>query len=201
MDDEKYFLLHNESIAANRGFYTSDPSAAPLEVKFKSTQKFEPEILVWIAICESGISTPFFAEQQQAVTQTMYLNECIKARLMPFIEKYHHKKKVLFWPDLARSHYDLKVMEYLDQNGIHFVSQQKNPQNCPQARPVETLWSILEQMVYAGAWEAKNINQLKKRIMKKLNELDIKVVQSMFLDIRKQLRKIADKGPYEACSF
>ena len=56
-------------------------------------------------------------------------------------------------------------------------------------------------MVYAGAWEAKNINQLKKRIMKKLNELDIKVVQSMFLDIRKQLRKIADKGTYEACSF
>ena len=37
--------------------------------------------------------------------------------------------------------------------------------------------------------------------MEKLNELDIKVVQSMFLDIRKKLRKIADKGPYEACSF
>ena len=102
---------------------------------------------------------------------------------------------------MARSHYGLKVMEYLDQNGIHFVLQQKNPQNCPEARPVETLWSILEQMVYAGAWEAKHINQLKKRIMKKLNELDSKVVQSMFLDIRKKLRKIADKGPYEACSF
>ena len=40
MVDEIYFLLHNESIAANRGFYISDPSAAPLEVKFKSTQKF-----------------------------------------------------------------------------------------------------------------------------------------------------------------
>ena len=129
-------------------------------------------------------------EQQQAVTQTTYLN----ARLMPFIEKYHHKKKLLFWPDLARSHYALKVIEYLEQFCI-------SPQNCPQARPVETLWSILEQMIYAGAWEAKNINQLKKRIMKKLNELDIKVVQSMFLDIRKQLRQIADKGLYEACSF
>ena len=201
MDDEKYFLLHNESIAANRGFYASDPSAAPPKVKFKSIQKFEPKILVWIAISESGISTPFFAEQQQAVTQTTYLNEYIKVRLMPFIEKYHHKKKVLFWPDLARSHYGLKVMEYLDQNDIHFVPQQKNPQNCPQLRPVEMLWSILEHMVYTGAWEAKNINQLKKRIMKKLNELHIKVIQSIFLDICKQLRKIADKGLYEACSF
>ena len=60
---------------------------------------------------------------------------------------------------------------------------------------------FLNKMVYAGAWKAKNINQSKKRIMKKLNELDIKVVQSMFLDTGKQLRKIADKRPYEACSF
>ena len=45
------------------------------------------------------------------------------------------------------------------------------------------------------------MNQSKKRIMKKLNELDIKVVQSMLLGIGKQLRKIADKRPYEACSF
>ena len=120
---------------------------------------------------------------------------------MPFIEKHHHKKRVLFWADLARSHYGLKVMEYLDQNGIHYVPQQKNPQNCRQARPVQTLWSILEQMIYARAWKARNINQLKKRIMKKLNELDIKVVQSMLLGIGKQLREIADKRPYEACSF
>ena len=80
-----------------------------------------------------------------------------------FIEKHHHKKKVLFWPDLARSHYGLKVMEYLEQNAIHFVPQRNNPQNCPQARPVETLWSILEQMVYAGACQAKNINQSSSR--------------------------------------
>ncbi len=86
---------------------------------------------------------------------------------------------MLFWPDLARSHCGLKAVEYLDENGIHFVSQQDNPQNCPHARPIETLWSILEQMVYAGGWEAKNIDQLKKRIAKKLNELDIKVVQTM----------------------
>jgi transposase len=120
---------------------------------------------------------------------------------MPFIEEHHHKRKVLFWPDLARSHYGLKVMEYLDENGINFVPEEKNPQNCPQARPIETFWSILEQMVYSGGWEAQNIDQLKRRIKNKLKEVDIKVVQAMFSDIRKQLRRIADKGPYEACSF
>ena len=81
------------------------------------------------------------------------------------------------------------------------VSQQNNPQNCPQARPIESLWSILDQLVYAHGWEAKSIEHLKRRIVKKLREVDIKVVQAMFSDIRKQLRRIADKGPYEACSF
>ena len=48
----------------------------------------------------------------------------------------------------------------------------------PQARSVETLWSILEQIVYAGAWEAKNIHQLKKRIMKK--KLTLKLYKACF---------------------
>lgn len=66
---------------------------------------------------------------------------------MLFVEQYHHKQQVLFWPDLARSHYGLKVRQYLEKNGIQFVPQQKNPQNCSQVRPIDTLWSILEQLV------------------------------------------------------
>ena len=37
-------------------------------------------------------------------------------------------------------------------------------------------------------------------LRKKLKDIDIKIVQQMFSGIRKQLRKIADNGPYEACS-
>jgi hypothetical protein len=33
-----------------------------------------------------------------------------------------------------------------------------------------------------------------------MKEIDMNVVQRMFSDIRKQLRKIADQGPYHACS-
>ena len=81
------------------------------------------------------------------------------------------------------------------------VSKEQNPQNCPQARPVETLWSILEEKVYANGCEAETLEQLKRRINQKLKEIGINSVQAMFSSIRKQLRKIADKGPYGACSF
>ena len=78
--------------------------------------------------------------------------------------------------------------------------KKKNPQNCPQTRPVETIWQILEE-IYAGGCEAKTIDQLKRRIQQQLKEIDMKSVQVMFSSIKKQLRKIADKRPYAACSF
>ena len=67
MDDEKYFLLQDQSAATNRVFYTSDKRTTASKVKFKRIQKFEAKILVWIAISEKAIS-------KQAVSQTTYLN-------------------------------------------------------------------------------------------------------------------------------
>ena len=79
---------------------------------------------------------------------------------MPFIDTFHEKENVLFWPDMASSHYSNSVTRYLDKNGVQFVARDFNPQNCPQSRPIETLWAILENMVYDQGWEAKNIDQL-----------------------------------------
>ena len=162
MDDEKYFLLQDQSAPTNRGFYTSDKRTTAPQVKFKRTQKFEAKILVWIAISEKGISKPFFSKQKQAVSQTTYLNRCIIARLIPFIKSHHNKEKVLFWPDLASSHYGHDVLQYLNQNDVQFVDKEFNP----QARPIETLWSILKNMVYDEGWEAKTIDHLQRRIEK-----------------------------------
>ena len=41
MDDEKYFLLQDQSAPINRDFYTSDKRTTVPQVKFKRTQKFE----------------------------------------------------------------------------------------------------------------------------------------------------------------
>ncbi|CAF3429238.1 unnamed protein product [Rotaria socialis] len=168
MDDEKYFLLHNEFVPANRDFYSSDRQTTVPDAKFKRIKKFEPRLFT---------------------------------RLMPFIESYHNKENVLFWPDLASSHYGHDVIWCLNDNKVKFVPIEYNPQNCPQSCPIETLWSIIDDMVHDNGWEAKSIDQLKRRIIAKLKEIDLKLVQTMLSGIRTQLRKIADKGPYEACYF
>ena len=127
MDDEKYFLLQDQSAPTNRGFYTSHKRTTAPQVKFKRTQKFELKVLGWIAISEKGISTPFFSKQKQAVSETTYLNRCIITRLISFIKSHHNKEKVLFWPDLASSHYCHDVLQYLNQNDVQFVDKEFNP--------------------------------------------------------------------------
>ena len=156
MDDEKYLLLQHQSGPTNRGFYTSDKRTTAPQVKFKRTQKFEPKILVWIATSEKAISKAFFSKQKQAVSQTTYLNRCIIARLIPLIKSHHNKEKVLFCPGFASSHYGHDVLQYLNENDVQFVDKEFNP----QARLIETLWSILKSMVYDKGWEAKTIDRL-----------------------------------------
>ena len=74
-------------------------------------------------------------------------------RLIPCIKSHHNKEKVLFWPDLPSNHYDHDVLQYFNENDVQFVDKEFNP----QARPIETLWSILKNMVYDEGWEAKTI--------------------------------------------
>ena len=84
----------------------------------------------------------------------------------------------------------------MNENNVQFVDKEFNP----QARPIETLWSILKNIGDDEGWEAKTIDHLQRRIVKKLKEINVKIVQQMFSGIGKQLRKIAANRPYKACS-
>ena len=43
-------------------------------------------------------------------------------------------------------------------------SKTSTPPNVPQLHPVECFTGSLKQAVYAGSWEASNIDQLKKKV-------------------------------------
>ena len=75
----------------------------PDDVKFKSKQKFEPKILVWLSLSSKGISTPFIGTTKgPAVDTDVYTRKCLP-KLLKFIEKHHLDDKYIFWPDLASS--------------------------------------------------------------------------------------------------
>jgi hypothetical protein len=125
------------------------------------------------------------------------LEECIKKRLVPFIEAHHSDGQYLFWPDLASAHYANSVTDYFDEENIHFVAKSDNPPNVPECRPVEDFWSILKGMVYANNWQAKDLTQLRARIKQSLKNVDLELVKAIFKSSRRRVGKVRTQGVIE----
>ena len=195
MDDESYFPLSGHNIAGNDGFYTSDRLNCESDVKFKDKNKFPPKIMVWICISEFGHSVPYFARVHGTVDSNIYANECIRKRLVPFLEKHHSDGQYIFWPDGATVHYSKTSINAFNEYGVKFLKLNENPPNIPQLRPIERFWAHLKTKVYANAWEAQNLSQLENRIRRKIKEFSPKYFNDLMKDCKGLVRKAADKGP------
>lgn len=150
MDDESYFSLSNSAIPQNQYYYAHSRGDAPDAQRYTTQQKFQPKILVWLAISDQGISKPFFSQSKQAINQEVYSKHCVEKRLAPFIAEYHSDGQYLFWPDLATSHYACGTLAKLEELGIQVVAKEMNPPNIPQLRPIEDFWGWLKQLVCTG---------------------------------------------------
>jgi hypothetical protein len=121
LDDESYITL----------------SLANIGTEYYPINKFEPKCLVWVAMSAKSISEPFICPIGMGINQYVYLNNCIEARLVPFINEHHSKSNYVFWPDLASSHYTDTVLDYLIENSINHVEKINNPANLLECRPIE----------------------------------------------------------------
>lgn len=196
LDDESYFSLSKSQMPGNNIYYSEDISTVNPEVKFKFKRKFEPKVMLYIAVSCEGVSEPFFKEGRLAINQDSYKNECLRKILIPFIKKYHNNNNYVFWPDKASSHYAKSVTEYLTNENIAFIPKRYNPTNLPQCRPIEDFFGELSYLVYKKGWKAKNIKQLKTRIRKCLKNMDTSGVQEACRRISSKLRKVTDYGPF-----
>lgn len=129
------------------------------------------------------------------VTQEINIEECIKQRLVPFIQNHHPNGDIMFWPDLASAHYAKLSLETLESLGIPFVLKEENPPGLPQLRPIEDFWATHKDLVYEGGWEAKNDKDLIKRINDKLKCFDQKYFTNLMRKVKTKLRRAAEDGP------
>ncbi|XP_031621012.1 uncharacterized protein LOC116339331 [Contarinia nasturtii] len=173
LDDESYFTFSHHELSGNDGFYTENIVSTPDNVKYASKAKFEPKVLVWVAISSKGISTPVIRPfGAKAIDSDTYINQCLP-KLKQFIENHHTRAEIMFWPDLASSHYAKKTLNWLTAQNIPFVPKKDNPPNIPQTRPIEDFWSVLKRKVYEKGWEAQNEQQLIGRFKRKLKDINI----------------------------
>ena len=194
IDDESYFTLSNSVLAGNDSYYTNYRTQTPDDVKHFNKAKYEPKVVVWIAISPKGLSKPYFRPSGIAINQEVYLNECIIKRLVQCIQEHHSDGKYVFWLDLASSHYAKTVINWLEEHKIPIVPKAMNPANMPEASPIEDIWEILKRDVYMDGWAADNLRQLETRIKYCLRKIDVKVVQDLASNTHKRLDRIRRYG-------
>lgn len=197
MDDESYFTLSHATINGNGTFYSSNVAKTPASVKYRPKAKFEEKVLVWVAASSKGLSKPLITKSGLAVNQDIYREQCIRRRLVPFLNLHHSDGNYQFWPDLASSHYAESVMDYMIENGVNFVEKYDNPANLPEVRPIEDFWAILKGQVYKNGWEAKSVPQLIQRIRYCLSTFEQSTIQSLFSSIPRRLDNVRRKGVIE----
>ncbi len=138
------------------------------------------KLLVWASISSKGISRIYFVPSGLAANQHIYKEECLQRHSIPLINKYHKEDEFIFWPDLASSHYAETVCDFMIESKINFVENYENPANLQECRPIEQFWAILKKKVYNGNWKAKNVDQLKERILYMATQVDRSLLADLF---------------------
>lgn len=150
-------------------------------------------VLVWLAISEKGISKIFFCHSN-SMNKEIYAKECIRKRLLPFIEDQHSDGNCLFWPDLASCHYARDVLNTFAEEDINYVSKDRNPPCVPQLRPIEDFWGALKQKVYHHNWQGETLQQLENRVRYCLRQMDLAFVRDMMRSVKLRLRRARAYG-------
>ena len=122
--------------------------------------------MLWIAISPKGISTPAITSGRgMAVTADSYVSNCLSRQLILYLNTHYPQGGFIFWPDKDSAHYARITTDYLDANGINYVSKEDNPTEVPQCRLVEDFFGLLSTRVNnEGNWVANNVEALKQRI-------------------------------------
>lgn len=195
MDDETYVYSDPADIPGTKYYHCTNKNLVPDENRFKAKSKFPKKYLIWQVIDELGnVSVPFIS--QGTMNSEVYLNECLKKILLPFINKNYNRSEIVYWMDMATCHYTRPVRDWFDSQNIEFIAKDRNAPNCPQARPIEKFWALCKKKYSLRKTRAKNLTSFKriwKNISKKVaDESGANLMKSL----RFKLRKIGREGVY-----
>lgn len=160
LDDETYVKTDFHQIPGQEFFTCANKFNIEEKYKQKKLSKFAGKFLVWQAICTCGRRSQSFVTKG-TMNQEIYLEECLKKRLLPFIRS--HTISTLFWPDLATCHYSNKVIQWYEANRVIFVPKNSNPPNCPELRPIEKYWAHVKHELRKTKGRAQNVADFQKK--------------------------------------
>jgi len=134
MDDETYIPEDPQQVRGEEYYHCSCKQEIDPALVVKHKEKYPRQYLVWQAIGADGNRSEPYVSIGQTMNAAVYLQHCIKERLLPFIDKFYRRYQVLFWPDLATCHYQRDVLQCLQDSGVEVVPKIKKP-SCSATSP------------------------------------------------------------------
>lgn len=183
MDDETYVYSDTAQLKVKGYYYAKKRLEVDNKYKFQCLEKIPQKYLIWQGICSCGLKSDAFVTHG-TINGELYLEECMKKRLLPLIKK--HRAPVLFWPDLATAHYCKKVLEWFESEGVNYVTKRHNPPNCPELRPIEHFWAIMKRKLF----ENKQVIRSAKALQDQWNRSCATISKA---DVQLLMRRIKSK--------
>jgi len=123
IDDETYLSIDSTQVPGKGHYHCVKKSEVPIKYKLQQKEKFKK--IHDMAIDECGhVPDPLVTDK--SMTGELYMKECLRKILLPFINKYHEIENIVFWPDFGTSHYKKCVVDWYRSHNIDFVEKNEN---------------------------------------------------------------------------
>ena len=93
LDDESYFTLTNSEINENVNLYSRNFEFTLKEFKFKTKDKFEDKLLVYVIISSLGVSRTHKTPSGIVIIRRLFSNKGL-----PCIRNLPENTQYIFWP-------------------------------------------------------------------------------------------------------
>jgi len=144
-------------------------------------------LMIWGAFDYFGKSMLYFFKQN--INSNTYIG-ALESHLLPFFDSLE-LDEIVFQQDNARPHVSSTTLEWLERRGIETLDW---PAYSPDLNPIENLWGVLVQRVYANGRVYDNINDLKISIKNEWERIPKNILENLVTSMKTRIFDVLLSG-------
>lgn len=171
--------------------WTAHGSSRPQRIR---RQQGGGGVMMWAGILGDRLVGPFRVPEGVKITSANYIS-FLKNNFVPWLKRQPAalKKKIIFMHDNAPSHAATATRSYLETLKFSDDKLMVWPSLSPDLNPIENLWSILKQKLYAGGRQFTNKEDLWREIEKICEKITPDTINKLTSSMDRRLLRVVDK--------